>query len=108
MTVSIDHSIDHLAVGLKALADEKRLRILTLLAGGERCVCELQEALDAGQSLLSFHLKNLKDAGLVVDRRQGRWVYYALNREAFRDIEDFLRATRTAETPVVPPARCCD
>src|SRR5205814_1645535 len=63
-----------------ALSDETRLEIVRLLSHGERCVCELQSVLDAAQSRLSFHLKTLKDAGLVSDRREGRWVYYALNR----------------------------
>ncbi len=48
-----------------ALSDETRLHIVWLLAGGERCVCDLQEALDAAQSRLSFHLKTLREAGLV-------------------------------------------
>ena len=44
-------------------------------------MCELTDALDAAQSRLSFHLKVLKDAGLVTDRREGRWMYYTLDRE---------------------------
>lgn len=101
-------SLDGLLTTLKAVADEKRLRIISSLAGGERCVCELQDSLGAGQSLLSFHLKTLKDAGLVTDRREGRWVYYSLDREALGELEAFLRETRTAE--VAPPvaARHCD
>src|SRR5437762_13125172 len=67
-----------------ALSDETRLEIVRLLSHGERCVCELQDVLDSAQSRLSFHLKTLKDAGLVSDRREGRWVYYALNREIGR------------------------
>ena len=67
-----------------ALADETRLQILELLRGGEHCVCELTDALELGQSLLSFHLKTLKAAGLVVDRREGRWMYYALEENALR------------------------
>lgn len=93
---------------LKAIADEKRLRILAVLAGGERCVCELQDALDVGQSLLSHHLRTLKDAGLVSDRREGRWVYYALNREAVGEVEAFLRRVRASEEPVRRPARRCE
>ena len=64
-----------------ALSDETRLAVLDMLRGGERCVCDLQAALDAAQSRLSFHLKVLKDAGLVTDRRDGRWSYYALNAD---------------------------
>jgi ArsR family transcriptional regulator len=69
-----------------ALSDETRLEIVAMLSHGERCVCELQDALDAAQSRLSFHLKTLKDAGLVTDRRDGRWVYYALNRDLLDEI----------------------
>ena len=64
-----------------ALSDDTRLAVLEMLRGGERCVCDLQSALDAAQSRLSFHLKVLKDAGLVTDRRDGRWAYYALNAD---------------------------
>jgi ArsR family transcriptional regulator, arsenate/arsenite/antimonite-responsive transcriptional repressor len=78
---------------LKALADGKRLRIVALLAGGERCVCHLQEELDVAQPLLSFHLKKLKEAGLVTDRRDGRWVHYSLDREALDELREFLSLT---------------
>lgn len=61
-----------------ALSDETRLAIVERLKGGERCVCDLQDLLDAAQSRLSFHLKTLKEAGLVTDRREGRWAYYTL------------------------------
>jgi ArsR family transcriptional regulator, arsenate/arsenite/antimonite-responsive transcriptional repressor len=58
-----------------ARSDETRLEVLDMLRDGERCVCELQDELDAAQSRLSFHLKVLKQAGLVTDRREGRWSY---------------------------------
>src|SRR4051812_45610011 len=73
-----------------ALSDETRIRILERLRGGERCVCELTDALDAAQSRLSFHLKVLKDAGLVADRREGRWMYYTLEREALDEAADLM------------------
>lgn len=60
----------------QALSDPTRLDILVRLRSGERCVCDLQDDLDAAQSRLSFHLKVLRDAGLVTDRKEGRWVYY--------------------------------
>jgi ArsR family transcriptional regulator, arsenate/arsenite/antimonite-responsive transcriptional repressor len=90
----------------RALADENRLRIVDLLRNGERCVCELTDALDLGQSLLSFHLKTLKDAGLVTDRREGRWAYYTLNPEAFRQLEEFVGALPSTKLSV-NVARCC-
>ncbi len=62
----------------KALADETRLRILALLTSGELCVCDLMAALELPQSTVSRHLATLRNAGLVVDRRQGVWMYYRL------------------------------
>ncbi len=73
-----------------ALSDETRLRVVALLAGGERCVCELQAAIGATQSRLSFHLKVLRDAGLVHDRRAGRWVHYSLRPDVLEEIAAFL------------------
>jgi ArsR family transcriptional regulator, arsenate/arsenite/antimonite-responsive transcriptional repressor len=74
----------------RALGDETRLRLLEQLHGGEQCVCDLTDELEASQSRLSFHLKALKDAGLVTDRREGRWVYYTINPEAFAILERVL------------------
>lgn len=75
-----------------ALSDETRLEIIDQLQGGERCVCELMDTLDAAQSRLSFHLRVLKDAGLVADRREGRWSYYELRRDAFKEVAEAVRA----------------
>jgi len=74
----------------QAVAEETRFEIVRRLAGGERCVCELQEDLDAAQSRLSFHLGKLKDAGVVSGRREGRWVYYSLVPEALEEMRGFL------------------
>jgi ArsR family transcriptional regulator len=74
----------------QAIAEETRLRIVQLLSGGERCVCELQAELGAAQSRLSFHLKKLKEAGVVSDRREGRWIYYSLAPEALEEMRAFL------------------
>ncbi len=65
----------------KALSDETRLRILSLLARGELCVCDLMAILDLPQSTVSRHLAYLRNAGLVEDRRQGVWMFYRLARE---------------------------
>ena len=73
-----------------ALSDEIRLEVIDLLRDGERCVCELTDALDIAQPRLSWHLKALKDAGILTDRKEGRWVYYALARDTFEEAESVL------------------
>ena len=70
----------------KALADGTRLRVLKLLGRGELCVCEIAAALDLEQPRLSFHLRILKEAGIVLDQRQERWIVYRLN-----DADMFIR-----------------
>lgn len=69
-----------------ALSDARRLHILAVLRDGERCVCDLQEDLGLAQSLLSFHLKTLRDAGLVNVRRSGRWAHYSLSHTALLQV----------------------
>jgi ArsR family transcriptional regulator, arsenate/arsenite/antimonite-responsive transcriptional repressor len=90
-----------------ALSDATRLEIVALLSHGERCVCELQDALDAAQSRLSFHLKTLKDAGVVTDRREGRWVYYALNRELLDEMAAFTQAVKPGKHAGSCARACC-
>ena len=62
-----------------ALSDATRLSILEMLRGGERCVCELQDELEAAQSRLSFHLRVLKEAGLVTDEAAGTRRIYRID-----------------------------
>jgi ArsR family transcriptional regulator len=81
----------------QALSDPKRRRILDLLGAGERCVCELAEELEVSQSLLSFHLKTLKEADLVADRRDGRWVHYRTRPAALAELEAHLAELAPAE-----------
>ena len=90
-----------------ALSDETRLTLLDQLKDGEKCVCELTDAMKTGQSRLSFHLKVLKDAGLLRDRREGRWTYYSLNAEAIDELEDVLESLKDAAKSVVSSRRCC-
>jgi len=86
---------ERIARWFHALADQTRLGIVEQLRVGERCVCDLTEDLEASQSRLSFHLKTLKDAGIVTDRRQGRWIYYALNPETMEAMEAFVKTLRS-------------
>ena len=95
-----------LTIKFHALSDETRLRIIDMLRKGEHCVCDLTDALDAGQSRLSFHLKVLKDAKLVTDRREGRWAYYSLSPDAFAQLEEFVGALPSTRLSVLA-SRCC-
>jgi ArsR family transcriptional regulator len=62
----------------KALSDETRLRIIKLLEHGELCVCDIAAVLQSSQPKVSFHLSTLKEAGLIIDRREGKWIHYRL------------------------------
>ena len=84
----------HVAALFRALGDETRLQVIELLRSGERCVCELTESLETSQSRLSFHLKVLKESGVIKDRPEGRWVYYALASDAVDELEDMIRVLR--------------
>jgi len=101
-----DEELGRLARLFHALSDETRLKIVARLLSGEQCVCNLTDALDAGQSRLSFHVKTLKEAGLITDRRDGRWIHYSLNHEALSGIGSLLGAlAEKAET--VCGRKCC-
>ena len=79
-----------------------------MLKDGERCVCELQHELDAAQSRLSFHLRVLKDAGLVTDRREGRWMYYTIVPDALAEVHDLSVSMQPKKNGrVVTRNACC-
>lgn len=79
----------------RALGDPTRLRMLVLLTGqGELCVCELTHALDEIQPKVSRHLALLRELGVVLDRRQGQWIYYRMNP----DLPEWCRAVLLATT----------
>ncbi len=65
----------------KALCDEKRLRILELLRGGEKCACVLLEQLELGQSGLSYHMKILVESGVVESQQEGKWTHYKISEK---------------------------
>ena len=75
---------------LKALSEPLRLQIIEALSSGEKCVCDLMEEMGLAQSKISFHLKVLKEAELIIDRHRGRWVYYHLNIEALNSLQDWI------------------
>lgn len=91
-----------------ALSDETRLQVIERLSEGEQCVCDLTGMLDTTQSRLSFHLKALKDAGILTDRREGRWVYYALNAEVIEEVEQFVSSLKAHSRRLRSASKCCD
>ena len=74
---------------LKLVSEESRLKILCILRQGEHCVCELMEHVDLSQSLISHHLKDLKEENIVTHKKQGLRVYYSLTKKGKR-ITDVL------------------
>jgi len=107
MPVALD--LSRAAELFHALSDETRLAIVEMLRGGERCVCELQDELGAAQSRLSFHLRVLKDAGVVEDRREARWAYYRVVPEALAEVHDLAVALQpsSVRTAAARAGRCC-
>lgn len=73
--------ISSLSPLLKLIGEESRLKILCILKQGQHCVCEVEKHLDLSQSLISHHLKDLKEAGLISDEKKGLWVYYSLTKK---------------------------
>ncbi len=115
----------------KALSDETRLRILKLLERDELCVCDIVAALGMSQPKVSFHLNVLKEAGLIKDRKEGRWIHYRLDETDFfrrflllsvlekttggsrfgrisRDSMNFCKETQTRKSSVsIDKRKCC-
>lgn len=76
--------VGDLSVLLKIISENSRLQILCILQIGEHCVCELIAATNLSQSLISHHLKDLKDFNLVSSKKVGKWVHYSLTDEGKR------------------------
>ncbi|MFD1436528.1 ArsR/SmtB family transcription factor [Kroppenstedtia eburnea] len=92
---------EQLSLIARALSDPIRYQILDLIARGgtedtvaccttEMCVCDIQEVLDMKQSKVSYHLKELKNAGLLHERKQGKWNYYSVNQAMLKAFCDEL------------------
>lgn len=105
MKPPITLSTVEIAASFHALSDPLRLQIIELLRNQELCVCDLCEALNVAQSKLSFHLKTLKDNGLVRSRQRGRWIYYSLNLPQLVVLEQYLSGFRRF-SPMVPHRDC--
>ena len=90
----------------KALADQTRLRCLMLMADeGELCVCELTHALNTIQPMISRHLAQLREVGIVADRRQGQWIYYRLHPDLPPWVKKVITATAKGVVEAKPFAK---
>ncbi len=74
----------------KALSDPNRLRIIGMLKDEEVCACRLLEEMEFTQPTLSHHMGILIRAGLVSFRKEGKWVYYSLNKDSVKALSDYL------------------
>lgn len=95
-----------MADAFKALGDPVRLEIVRMLAGKELCVCDILDAFKLSQPTVSHHLKVLKHAGLVEDRKSGKWVYYRLRGGSIGRIIDTLAELNVAK--IVARNTCCE
>lgn len=84
--------LDQLAECYKAMADKTRLKILALVKHEELCVCELVEILKMTQPSISQHLRKLKQAKLVKERRSSQWIFYSIDGEMYPFIKENLNA----------------
>ena len=80
-----------MAAMFKAFADENRIQILELLRDGERCACRLLEEMKITQPTLSHHMKILCDSGIVVGRKEGKWMHYSISAEGAKAAAELLQ-----------------
>ena len=92
-----------ITVIFKALCDENRVQIFRLLQHGEKCACKLLEAMQFTQPTLSHHMKILCDSGIVVGRKEGKWMYYSISAEGTEIAVNVLREL----TKVSDSGECC-
>ena len=95
------------AVVFKAFCDEKRLQILNLLCGGEKCACVLAQQLELGQSGLSYHMKVLVESGIVEARQQGKWTHYKISKKGSAFASKLLIELTTPNAVIEENNNCC-
>ncbi|MCL1631958.1 metalloregulator ArsR/SmtB family transcription factor [Sporolactobacillus sp. CPB3-1] len=103
-------NLEDMSFLLKLISDKTRLTMLAYLKNGEMCVCEFVAVFDLSQPAISQHLKKLRTAGIICERKQGTWVYYRLNPDLPVYISDLIRALPTliikkcsCQTSKLPP-----
>lgn len=90
------------ALIFKAFCDENRVRIIKSLRSGEKCACKLLEELNITQPTLSHHMKILCDSGIVVGRKDGKWMHYSISPQGAKIAADCLKELTTANPNLSP------
>ncbi len=91
----------------KAFCDENRIRILKMLTSGEKCACKILDELNVTQPTLSHHMKILCDSGIVVARKEGKWMHYSISSEGVESAVKYLQTLTTLDgTDESKP--CCE
>ncbi|MCI7182260.1 MAG: metalloregulator ArsR/SmtB family transcription factor [Schaedlerella sp.] len=89
------------ALTFKAFCDENRIRILKMLRNGEKCACKMLDELNVTQPTLSHHMKILCDSGIVVGRKEGKWMHYSISQEgidyAVQCLQELTKITCTVD-----------
>lgn len=85
-----------MALIFKAFCDENRIRILKMLRSGEKCACKMLDELNVTQPTLSHHMKILCDSGIVLGRKEGKWMYYSISAEGAKVAVDCIKELTSA------------
>lgn len=92
----------------KAFCDENRIRILQLLLSGEKCACKLLEEMNITQPTLSHHMKILCDSGIVVGRKEGKWMHYSISVDGAEYAKQCLNALTAVNSLPDNVQSCCE
>ena len=95
------------ALIFKAFCDENRIRILKMLTSGEKCACKMLEELNVTQPTLSHHMRILCDSGVVVGRKEGKWMHYSISSEGAKVVTESL-ANLTSVNCGCENKSCCE
>lgn len=96
-----------IATIFKAFGDENRIRIIKLLRSGEKCACKLLEEINVAQPTLSHHMKILCDSGIVVGRKEGKWMHYSISKIGVEQAKECLHQLTTPDVPCETKP-CCE
>ncbi|MGN1344692.1 MAG: ArsR/SmtB family transcription factor [Traorella sp.] len=95
-----------IATMFKAFCDENRLQILNMLRNGERCACSILDEMKITQPTLSHHMKILCDSGVVVGRKEGKWMHYSISSKGIEEVQKYLNEF-TEYLEVKEEKSCC-